>query len=365
MICGNNGCTTESLGSLQTVAASFWATRGGIQGWSQALGGELFVDLRNVTTPVDSAAVGVAYRSQDLVYPSDLPATLHCLRDCPTAASMAAFFAPGSIATSPFASGTANNFQPTEAGGVVLYSGDATNAVLLDGAAQPPIVQADAQTIGAFPQFVNGVRSGKLFANLGDAECTTGSGTYCEWKVNDVDVYYQWETGPNSYNQFAAVKDANGAFVTFEAPLQLDFHVPTGAQYGQYAGQDIVLQYGGFGDLWGIPGVCVSHLTNQEISCSTPDARYVPSFVIPYDVAIGSAQAGGQTYLVKWLEREIRFARKSLTVCDSAGLTVPSSVELPTAENLKNPSDQASDVYIGVRPVSTAAPRVVHGEVKY
>jgi len=73
---------------------------------------------------------------------------------------------------------------------------------------------------------MNGVRSGKLFANLGDAECTTGSGTYCEWKVNDVDVYYQWETGPNSYNQFAAVKDANGAFVTFEAPLQLNFHVP-------------------------------------------------------------------------------------------------------------------------------------------
>jgi hypothetical protein len=278
---------------------------------------------------------------------------------------MAAFFAAGSTATSPFAAGTANNFQPTEAGGVVLYSGDAANAVLLDGAAQPVIVQADAQTLDAFPQFMNGVRSGKLFANLSDAECTTGSGTYCEWKVNDVDVYYQWETGPNSYNQFAAVKDANGAFVTFEAPLQLNFHVPTGAQYGQYAGQDIVLQYGGFGDLWGIPGVCVSHLTNQEVSCSTPDARYVPSFVIPYDVAIGSAQAGGQTYLVKWLDREIRFARKSLTVCDSAGLTVPSSVELPTAQDLKNPSDQASDVYIGVRPVLTAAPRVVHGEVKY
>ena len=365
MMCGNNGCTTEALGSVQTVAASFWTARGGIQGWSQALGGELFVDLRNATVPPDSSAVGVAYRSQDIVYPTDLPATLHCLRDCPTAASMAAFFAPGSVATSPFAAGTANNFQPTLAGGVALYSGDAANAVLLDGAAQPVVIAVDAETLGSFPQFMNGVRSGKLFANLGDAECTAGSGTYCEWKVNDVDVYYQWETGPNSYNQFAAVKDANGAFVTFQAPLQLNFHVPTGAAYGQYAGQDIVLQYGGFGDLWGIPGVCVSHLTNQEVSCSQPEARYVPSFVIPYDVSIGVANADGQTYLVKWLDREIRFARKSLTVCDSAGLTVPSNVSLPTAQDLKNPSDPAADIYIGVRPVLTTAPRVVHGEVKY
>ena len=365
MMCGNNGCTTEALGTVRTVAASFWAARGGIQGWSQALGGELFVDLRSVTNPPDSSAVGVAYRSQDVVYPTDLPATLHCLRDCPTAASMAAFFAPGSLATSPFVAGTVNNFQPTLAGGVLLYSGDAANAMLLDGAAQPVVVEADAGTLGSFPQFMNGVRSGKLFANLGDAECTTGSGTYCEWKVNDVDVYYQWETGPNSYNQFAAVKDANGAFVTFEAPLQLNFHVPAGAAYGQYAGQDIVLQYGGFGDLWGIPGVCVSHLTNQEVSCSTPEARYVPSFVIPYDAAIGVANAGGQSYLVKWLDREIRFARKPILVCDSAGLTVPSNVSLPTTQDLKNPSDPTSDIYIGVRPVLTTAPRVVHGEVKY
>ena len=365
MMCGNNGCTTEALGAVQTVAATFWQTRGGIQGYSQSLGGELFVDLHGVTTPVDSAAIAVAYRSQDIVYPTDLPATLHCVRDCPTAASMAAFFVQGSGTLSPFAAGTANNFQPTAAGSVVLYSSDAANAVLLDGAAQPVVVQADAATLGSFPQFMNGVRSGKLFANLGDAECSTGSGTYCEWKVNDVDVYYQWETGPNSYNQFAAVKDSNGAFVTFEAPLQLNYHVPTGVAYGQYSGQDIVLQYGGFGDLWGIPGVCVSHLTNQEVNCGDQNARYVPSFVIPYDVSIGSAVADGHTYLVKWLDREIRFARKPLTVCDSAGLTVPTSVTLPTAQDLKNPTDPNADVYIGVRPVVTDAARVVHGEVKF
>ena len=63
------------------------------------------------------------------------------------------------------------------------------------------------------PQFRNGVRTGKLFTNLADAECDLGSGTYCEWRINSLDVYYQWETGAQPYNQFAAVKDSSGEFV--------------------------------------------------------------------------------------------------------------------------------------------------------
>ena len=93
--------------------------------------------------------------------------------------------------------------------------------------------------------------------------------------------------------------------------------------------------------------------------------RYVPSFVIPHDTTTGVVTADGTTYYVKWLEREIRFARKPLSVCDTAGLTVPSGITLPTAADLKDPSDPASDVYIGARPSVTSAPRVIHGEVKY
>jgi hypothetical protein len=365
MACGGNGCTTQTLDTVQTVDASFWAPRGGIQGWSQALGGEVFVDLHDVSGAVDSDAVAVTYRSQDVVYPSDLPTTLYCLRDCATAATMEAFFADGSVETSPFVASTAYNFQPTTAGNVVTYSGDAANAVLLDNAAQPVVVAADAETLGEYPMYAHGIRSGKLFTSLAQAECDAGSGTYCEWRVNNLDVYYQWETGANAFNQFAAVKDSSGDFVAFEAPLQVNFHVPSGAAYGQYADQDIVLQYGGFGDLWGIPGVCVSHLTNQVIDCSEEGARYVPSFVVPHDATSGVVTANEETYLVKWLEREIRFARKDLAVCNSAGLTVPSTMTLPTAQDLGDPSDPSSDIYVGVRPTVTDAPRVVDGEVKY
>jgi hypothetical protein len=365
MMCGQNGCTTQALGSVQSVPATFWASRGGIQAWSQQLGGELFIDLQGVGSTVNSNAVQVAYRSQDVVYPSQLPATLHCVRDCPTAASMAAFFGEGATANSPFVANTANNFQPSLAGNVVAYTSNTATAMLLDGAAAPVVLSAGGDSLENNPQFRNGLRTGKLFVNLADAECDVGSGTYCEWRVNNLDVYYQWETGPNQYNQFAAVKDGSGAFVNLDPPLQVNFQVPQGSAYGQYAGQSIVLQYGGFGDLWGLPGICVSPQTNQEVACDGGEVRYVPSFVIPQDTTTGRVTSSGTTYLVKWLDREIRFARKNLLVCDGAGLTIPSGITLPTSADLKNPSDPASDIYIGVRPTVTAAPRVIHGEVKY
>jgi hypothetical protein len=95
------------------------------------------------------------------------------------------------------------------------------------------VLNADSESLQQSPQFRNGLRTGKLFVNLSDAECDVGSATYCEWRVNNLDVYYQWETGPNQYNQFAAVKDSGGAFVNLDPPLQVNFQVPTGAAYGQ------------------------------------------------------------------------------------------------------------------------------------
>ncbi|HUQ09372.1 MAG TPA: hypothetical protein VM146_03580 [Steroidobacteraceae bacterium] len=364
MMCGQNGCSTQALPNVESVDASFWASRGGIQGWSQQLGGEVFVNLQGVGSPVNSTQVQVAYRSQDLVYPSQMPAALHCLRDCPTAASMAAYFSQGGT-PSPFIAATANNFQPTLAANLVDYTSDGSAAVLLDGAAAAVVLNADREALENDPMYRNGVRTGKLFVNLSDAECDVGSGTYCEWRVNSLDVYYQWETGVQPYNQFAAVKNGSGQFVNFDAPLQVNFTVPQGAAYGEYAGQSIVLQYGGFGDLWGLPGVCVSPTTNQEVACDGGEVRYVPSFVIPHDATQGVVTADGTTYYVKWLEREIRFARKNLSVCDSAGLVVPNNGTLPTAADLRDPSDPASAIYIGVRPSVTAAPRVIQGEVKY
>jgi hypothetical protein len=200
---------------------------------------------------------------------------------------------------------------------------------------------------------------------LADAQCNHDASRYCDNKIDEVDVYYQWETGPNQWNQFAAVKDSAGAFVAFDAPLQVNYSVPTGAKYGQYAGKSIVLQYGGFGELWGIPGHCVSRSTNERVSCETPESRYVPAFVIPFDEVLGRVNNGASTLLAKWLDREIRFARKDPSVCTAAGVTLPVGLTLPTAAGVNDPSDSSSSVYIGPKPTVTDAPRVIHGDVKY
>jgi hypothetical protein len=278
---------------------------------------------------------------------------------------MTSYFAPGSSDTSPYVTATFNNWQPSPGTSVVTYGTDVGSATLRDGVGAV-VALADSHAYAQRPQYQYGVRTGRLFTHLADAECEPASGTYCDWKVNNVDVYYQWETGPNSFNQFAAVKDSSGNFVNFDAPMQLAYTVPNDpARYKEYAGKGIVLQYGGFGELWGIPGNCVSRITNAPVNCNSQDSRYVPSFVIPYDAAIGHASDGQTTYLVKWLDREIRFAQKPLNTCSAAGLTVPSNVQLPTVSDLKDPTNASSDVYIGAKPSVTSAPRVIHGDVKF
>lgn len=364
MVCSpDSGCQSRELDSVQAVPLSFWQSMGGIQGWSESLGGEVFVDLHALSSPVDSDAIDVVYRTQETVYPADMPSQLYCVNNCPTAAAISAYFSNPTPAASdsPFANGTFNKWDPNPT--PVAYTIDADAAVLKDDQAEA-VLLSDHNAAQSHPQYGNGLRSGRLFTNLSAVECTPSSGTYCESKVNTLDVFYTWETGPNSYNQFAAVKDSQGNYVSLDAPLQVTFDVPADtAHYGVYAGKSLVLQYGGYGQLWGIPGHCVSHLTNEPARCEDEDSRYVPEFVIPYDQVIGVVHDDSHTYLVKWLDREIRFARKDLSECSA--LTLPANTTLPTAADVKNPLNPQSEIYNGTRPVVTDAPRVVAGEVKY
>lgn len=372
MNCSNNGCQLATLPTEQTVALSFFINQGGVQGWSHSLGGEVFIDLHGVTTITSSTsnAITVVYRAQDLVYPDDMPTALYCLRDCPTAASMSAYFnqSQQSPVQSPMT--LANSWNPVVLGSEVAYT--STAGVLRD-ASSAAVTFTDQAVLSNFPQYQHGVRSGRLFTSAdltaGSVDCDNQPGSLCDYKVNSLAVYYVWETGANSWNQFAGVKDSNNQFLHFEAPLQVNYDVPNEAKYGEYAGKSIVLQYGGFGDLWGIPGHCVSHTTNATVDCATQsdDIRYVPAFIIPS--TNNQVSDGTHTYLIKWLEREIRFAPKDMNANPAfcAGLSTTNiNATLPTSAGLKDPSSPAqSDVYLGVKPVVTGSPRVIQGEVKF
>jgi len=372
MQCGQNGCQSTPLTAPVAVDPTFWSALSmGIQGWSQSLGGDLFIDLANPGAPVDITQV--AYHVQDLVYPDDtsLPATLYCVNNCPTADTLQAFLTQAT-GSSPYINSTYNSWQPTTT--PVSY-GLNGNLLVYSSAAVVDTVAADYENSQAYR---NGVMSGRLVASLSDAQCGTdqnGTPQYCDWKIGSAQVYYQWQTGPNSWDQFTAIKNSGGDFVRFDAPLNVSFKVPANVSgtvpYGSYANTNLILQYGGFGDLWGIPGSCVSSITNQPVDCNDPSgaARYVAAFAIPYDPNSnpqkGTVTNGSSTYLVKWLDREIRFAQLPAATCSNAGLAT-SHATLPDASALQDPSNSSSTVYNGVEPTpSNTAPRVIQGEVKY
>ncbi len=348
------------MGPEQVVPLSSYLSRGGVLGWSQSLDAELSISLQSVTTPLDSAAVTVTYRKQDLVYPSELPENLFCLRDCPTAATLSSYFSLS--VPSPFVAASINNVGATPADNVVHYHTDRASAMLIDAADQ-----AVTYTPGSSgpPDSWWGNRSGRLFPTLAAAKCADEPDSYCESTVDDMEIYYQWATGPASVNQFVGAQDSNGEFVRFDAPLQVTFDVPSDAAYGPYAGQSIVFQYSGFGELSRIPFICVSRLTNEKAWCANSNTRKVPAFAIPFDATLGRVTSDGNTYLVKWLERGIRFARKDASVCRAAALDLPAGVVLPDREDLQNPAAPWSDIYIGTKPVVNDSPRVIDGEVKF
>jgi hypothetical protein len=377
MQCSQNGCQTNNLARPQALDPSLWASVGGVlQGFSQSLGGNLSIDLSAVNGALNSAAITVVYDEQALVYPNDptLPATLYCASNCPTGASLQAYFAQSQSnpVASPFVAATFNNFQPVLAAALTQYS--LAGAVLTDGNGQA-VVATNASDYAQYPQYQNGIMSGVLFANPGDAACPDHAvpTDYCANQASLASVYYVWQTGPASYDQFAAVKDSSGDFVQFDAPLNVNFTVPAGAAYGNYAGTSLVLQYNGFGDLWGIPSICVSQTTNLPANCGDADALNVPQFIIPYDPAanpqrgVVSATASNVTtsYLVKWQQRQIRFANKGLNLCANDKLAVPTHIVLPTSAGLQDPSQSSSSVYLGAEPTVTAAPRVIQGVIEY
>jgi hypothetical protein len=360
--CDNGPCVSRDLTTDVRLGAAYFATRGGLRGYSQALGGEVFVPVAPGSTAIASDAV-VNLRVQSLVYPGDMPAQLECLNNCPTAASLQAYFAPSSSVASPYAAGTAFSYQPAST--TVAYTTSA--GVLRSGA--DTVVWTDRSSLQQRPQYMGGVRSGRLFTPADKAAllCQGSGSQNCDYRTEELPDYYVWETGSNPYNQFAALRDGNGQYVAFQAPLNVDYTVPTDGVYGGYAGRSLVLQYSGFGELWGIPGQCVSRDDNQAVSCDQPGARYVPAFVVPYDTTTGTVSAGGSTYYAKWLDRELRFRSVAGGQCSALPLPSQGSLPLPTAQDLHNPSDSTAAYYIGARPVIDAgtAPRVIHGEVKF
>lgn len=364
LACGMSGCATSTFSSEAAVDGSVVASGDmarGFQGFSGALGGEVFVALGGAAP---SSATPVTTREQSLVYPDEYPSSVHCISNCVKGSQLTL----GNLQTNAiFYSGNAFDARATQVR-TYVFSGD----VLEDPDGAPVISTVAADQLTGSP-YRSGVRTGILADSadinaLTDLDCDPSSptGFYCLDRINALDHYYVWETGTNNWNQFTALQDGSTGYVRFDPPLNMNYTVPAGSAYGDYAGTNLVLQYSGFGNLWGVPGKCVSADDNSEVSCAGgSNVRFVPRFSIPFSLTTGVVTHASTPYYVKWLDRELRLAEEPLGNCGT--LTLPSigGLTLPTAADVQDPSDPAqTSVYIGTKPSITSAPTVIHGVVR-
>jgi hypothetical protein len=363
-VCGNNGCVVSSISPAATVNLSALSNVP-VNGWSDSFGGNISIPPSTGAAHADTDAV--YFYTQSTVTPgsSGEPTALYCLSQCPTAAALSAFPGGGSTA-SPFGANTDHQWFSAPGANTVTYAFGATG--LVESSASMVLEQASQYPSGSM-YAQNGIMTGRLFDTaLASSNCPNGmpAGTVCE--PGNPQAYYQWQTGPNQWSQSLwLTKTADSSVVAFDPPVNLAYVVPTGAAYGSWAGKTILLQFNGFGNLFGIPGSCVSPADNSPVDCSTPNSRYVPVFSIPDGDATMTVPGSTPTPLIiKALDAELRLKKLLLTdaACTVGNVTLTTQT-VPTG-GTHDPSSPSDAHYLGTEPTpASTQPKVIDGVLQH
>jgi len=348
--CGSNGCVVSAISPVTVNSTAFNSIP--ISGWANSYGGSINIPPTN--SPHTSGDA-VYYYSQSTVIPGTASLTLYCLSQCPTASALTAFSSQAQ--PTPFGNGTDMQwFNAPGSANTVTYTFG--SAGLMDGSS-PVILELASQYPSGSQYSQNGIQTGTLF-DTALVSCPAGypAGSVCS-PANPA-TYYTWQTGPQQWNQSLWLT-AGGAVVPFDPPQNIAYTVPSGAAYGSYAGLPILLQFNGFGNLYGIPGYCVSPVDNSTVDCSTLNSRYVPMFSIQ-DGSPMTLPSPSTPLIVKALNGEIRLRNlgSGAAQCSSMALT---PLTLPSG-GTHDPSSSSDSEYLGTMPTVTAAPKVIDGVVQ-
>jgi hypothetical protein len=189
--------------------------------------------------------------------------------------------------------------------------------------------------------FTWGLRSGPMVTDL--AGVTTLSDLY------SAEEFYVYETGHNPWNQFTGLIEGN-EFVSFDPPIQFTYtHSTANDRNGDDAfdGKNYVLNYGGSGDLWGIPSVSLDLDGDEQ-----PDS-YVPQFGIADGTLVGPT---GTEYVIKAVDLQITLEMTEGD-CNDLDLSAATELELPDGSQYVTPTN-------GAEPTVDGPPAVVAGVVQ-
>ena len=259
---------------------------------------------------------------------------------------------------------TLNCFQRCLKGGISQADVDNANPDAIFGANAPDVNTPVAYTISRTDMALKTVTTPVTVALI--AGVTPGMSSSHQWGMNSgdmitgtittmadlfnptvVSVSYRWETGHNPWNKLTAVKNAAGAFVSFDKPLQFTYDHTTANDANAdiaYNGKTFRLNYGGNGELWGIP------------SGADTSGRWHADFAIKDGVAMGPTT--GAEFVIKAREEEKKLKEDLVGACGALAISQPTT-PLPTGVD-----STFSTFNNGAMPTVTAAPAVIEGEVQ-
>jgi len=147
-----------------------------------------------------------------------------------------------------------------------------------------------------------------------------------------VDVFYRFETGNQSWNKFTALIDAKGKAFVFDQPVNLtyvhskdnDLNAPAESEF---YGQTFSLQYGGKGNLWGIPA-----------ELDQKSGHHVPKF----SLSVGASFSDGLVAIPVEIE-QMPTAIEASSCADAPISDIPDVPTTP-AEKIDNGAEPADDV---------------------
>jgi hypothetical protein len=322
-----------------------------LQMWSQQLGGA--VTWRNgaeeITYFAEEFVDGDETGMEELFAGGATSATLYCYDNCPKGtlelSELESFDSPFDNPLRDSMGGAVTPIQYT-------FTRTGTNAfTLVKTTGSEPVVLADGITSDQLRETMHswGIRSGNMVtAPLADARDI--------YNLPEDSVVYRWETGLDAWNKMTIIKQGDTA-ITFDKPLEFRYvhsanndrsSLPLVA--GRFAGQTFLVNYGGPGQLWGIPSRAVGA---EGETVSGDHFRYYPAFNLKDGVQLskGSAQ-----YVVKAIDIEQKMVRDDLTDCSD--LNFNGLIEPPSA--------LSSEYNVDIGPVPTVddAPAVIGGEVQ-
>ena len=344
----------------------------GFRFYSQALGGDGQIKLTYGNWPNDhedpvapTGSTPVIFNTREPVFPGDsVPSTLACYSHCPNPATIAT----GDQDTAYFYfRGVDNVSNPNP----YIYTFDNTTSGMVlqyDNGTKTPVLLSSANS-----ELSNGVHSGILFDNatfdndtsarqaaIATLQCYPQYDTnaLCHWLDREAfSTFYTWSTGPDEWNKLTVLVDSDNSSVKFDPPMVVKYtHSDNKSNSGKnYDNATFYLEYGGHGDLWGIPSFCVSAKTGEKTSCARDGStRWVPEFIIKKASLVTQVKDGSTQYLVKPLQVEQTMRKtSSASVCTDAGLSF-GTISLPDSEPYSDPD-------IGERPTVKGPPAIVAG----